>query len=112
MDFTQEQKDAIEGQIVDIVIGKMEKNELTEEESSFIADFILRKIDLIKNHDELIALLKELSSKWSFFENLVVVEEGEAKEKKEDVVAEQVLNLTKNGKINEAIQLAKTMTQK
>lgn len=111
MDFTQEQKNKIEGEIVDVIISKMENNNLTEEDASLIADFVLSKIDAIKSNDETMLFLKELSTKWPFFENIAIIEGGEIKDKKEDVVAQEVLKLTKNGKINDAISLAKTMTQ-
>lgn len=55
--------------------------------------------------------LRDLSSKWSIFTKLLVLESGEVKEKTEDKVAEDVLKMAKEGKIDEAIGLAKTMTE-
>lgn len=111
MDISQQHKEEIERKIIESIIVNLEENKLPQEELPIIADFVLGKIDTVKNHDELVIFLTELSTKWPIFTNITSIEKGEVKEKVEDKVAEDVLNLAKSGKIDEAIGLAKTMTE-
>lgn len=105
-------KKSIEKDIVEQVIMGLEKGFLKEEELPLIGQFVLEKIDLLKNQQELIAFLGELSSKWPIFENIKKIEEGRVREKEEDEVAEGVLTLLKHGKIENALNLAKNITSK
>lgn len=111
MDFNDSHKKEIETRIVEIISSGLEKGDLKEEESKEIADFVLGRIDLIKNRTELEAFLSQLSSKWQVFKVLESLEKGETRKRVENEVAEGVLTLAKNGKINEALNLAKTMTR-
>lgn len=110
MDFTQEHKNEIERKIVEAIIAGLENKSLLESQLSEIADFVLQRIDAVKNQDELLAFLADLSSKWSIFNNVKLTEEGEVKAEAENEVAKGVLDLAKSGKIDDAIDLAKTMT--
>lgn len=111
MEFSEEHKNKIEKMVVEEMISSLEKNELKEEELSAIAEFILGKIDNIKTQEELIVFLGELSSKWLIFKNIEELEKGEVKEQQEKIVAKDVLQLAKDGKIEDAIDLAKTVTE-
>ncbi len=111
MDFTQEHKTEIENKIVETIADEVEKGNLKEENLKDIADFVLGRIDQIKNQDELIAFLFELSTKWTVFKTIETMERANLKGKVEKEVAEGVLMLAKNGKIDEALNLAKTMTK-
>lgn len=112
MEFTEEHKNRIERAIVETVISALENGNLAESELSQIANFVLEKIDQIKTHDELVIFLSDLSSRWPIFTNLETLEKGEIEEKVEDEVAEGVLTLAQSGKIEEAVNLAKTITDK
>lgn len=110
MDFTESHKKEIEKQIVEAIITSLDKDNLKTTELPNIANFVLERIDNIKTHNELILFLGELARIWPVFVNLTAIEKGEVKEIKEDEVAQSVLTLAKSGKIDEAINLAKTMT--
>lgn len=111
MDITQDHKNEVERKIVEVVIAALENNNLQQSELPSIGDFVLGRIDAIKTQGELLNFLSELSLKWAIFKNIEMIEKGEAKDQKEDKVAENVLNLAKQGNINDAISLAKTMTE-
>lgn len=110
MDATKEHKNEIEKKIVEAIIAGLANKNLLASQLSEIADFVLQRIDEVKNEDELLAFLADLSSKWPIFNNIKLTEEGEVKNEAEKEVANDVLDLAKNGKIDDAIGLAKTMT--
>ena len=112
MDVTADHKIEIERKILKEIINALENNKVTEAELPNIADFVITHIDPVQNHDQMIKFLDELSAKWPFFESLEQLERGEVTEAKEDRVEQEVLNLAKSGKVTEAINLAKTVTEK
>lgn len=111
MDVSEDHKREIEGKIVEDIVLGLENSKLTQMDLPIIADFVLRKIDTVSDHEQMVAFLTELSDKWTIFENIKKIEIGEVKDKTEDKVAENVLNLAKSGQIENAISLAKTMTE-
>ncbi|MDO8461161.1 MAG: hypothetical protein Q7S38_01820 [bacterium] len=111
MEVTQEHKNDLEKKIVESVILALENNTISKEEMPIIAEFVLGKIDVIKTHEELVLFVNELALKWPIFSNIDQIEKGEVQEKKESETAESVLNLAKSGQIEDAVNLAKTMTQ-
>lgn len=102
----------IEKETVDLLISALDKEEITEEELPFICDYILTKTDEIEDHAEVMPFLRELADRWRIFTPLLVKQSGEIKEKAEGEVAAGVLTLAQVGKIEQAIKLAKTMTEK
>lgn len=108
--FTQEHKREIEWKLIDVIISSLKQGTITEEELPTVASYILDTIKTVKNHDQLLQFLRDLSARWSIFSPVLVVESGEVKEKMEDKVASDVLKLAKENKIEEALTLAKTVT--
>ncbi len=111
MDFTEEHKHDIEMRIVRRIILAIEKQELTSADLPNIADLILARIDTIKTQDELAEFLTELSARWSVFKDVLEIELGRVKSNLEKKIARDVLNLANAGNIEEAIRLARTMTE-
>ena len=112
MDVTTQHKTEIERKILKEIINALENEKITEAELPDIADFVISHIDPVQNHDQMIKFLDELSQKWPFFESLEQLERGEVFEAHEDKIEQEVLNLAKSGKVTEAINLAKTVTEK
>lgn len=110
VELTKEYKEEVEKNIVEVVIAELKGNNLEQSELPLIADFVLEKIDKIEKQDELLNFLQELSSRWPIFSKIEALEKGKVKDSEEDQVTRNVLNLAKTGKIEEAIDLAKTMT--
>lgn len=111
MDVTQERKEEIERRIVKIITSSLEKNSISEADLPTIAQFVLENLDGVTTNDQLFDFLSELSLRWPIFENVELIEKGQMKEQKEDQVAQDVLILTKSGKIDEALNLAKKTNQ-
>lgn len=97
--------------IVDVLIANVENQTLQEAEITPIADFVLKRIEEVKNSMEIEALLVDLSQNWPIFQSISRLHEGEEKERADKEVADGVLALAQSGKIDEAIDLAKTATQ-
>ena len=108
MELTEEHKKEVERKLVEVIIDSLEKNLISVGDKDAISAFILQRMLSVRTHEELITFLRELSSKWSIFSPLLVIESGEVKEKNEDRVVDKVQSLTQEGKIDEAINMAKT----
>lgn len=96
---------------LDVIIANLEKNAISEAEITPIADFVLAKIDSVNNETDVATFLSELSSRWPIFGNIASIQQGENQEKVEGEVAQGVLSLAQSGKIDEALSLAKSVTQ-
>lgn len=112
MDVTAAHKTEIERKILEAIINAFENNQVAEAELPTISDFVLTRIDQIQDHEQLVKFLDELSAKWPFFDNIEQLERGEVTEAKEDQIEQKVLEMAKSGKVDEAINLAKTVTEK
>lgn len=111
MEITQEKKKEIEKAIVDKSITALEQGFIKEDDLGIIAKFTLDKIDTLKTQDDLIVFLRELSNKWHFFSDMLVIESGEIQKNNERMVIEQIQGLTDNGNLDEAIKIAKQATE-
>ena len=109
MDLDSNHKEELIKRLTRNLLDAMEKNEIGEDDLPAVADFILEKVDKAQNHAELIALLDELSAKWTFFDNIEQLERGEVKESAENNAEKDVLSLVKGGKVEEAIKLSKSV---
>lgn len=107
MEFTEEKKNKIEKLIVDKSILALEQGFIKEEGLGDISLFVLSKIDEIQTQDELMQFLRELSNKWHFFSEILVIESGETQMQKEHNAVEKVEHLAEDGNIDEAIKVAK-----
>ncbi|MDO8461131.1 MAG: hypothetical protein Q7S38_01670 [bacterium] len=112
VDIAQNHKEDLQKKIVESIISGLENNLLTKEELPVIADLVLEGMDKISSHEELTSFINELSLKWPIFLNIAKLEEGEKREQQEDKTTQQVLQLARNGQIDEAVNLAKTATSK
>jgi hypothetical protein len=106
----QSHKAIIEKQIVDIAISQFEQNKLTNEDLITIADFTVEGLKNVSSQGDLNGFLTSLANRWSFFTNIATIEEGASKTAVENEVYNGVLALAKHGKIDEAVKLAKTVT--
>lgn len=104
-------KKLIEQHVVERMITALDRDEINDNEVPLIADFVLTHIDAVATEDEKMVFLRELAERWRIFTGLLVTQSGEVKEKVEDEVAGGVLTLAQSGKIEQAIKLAKTMTE-
>jgi hypothetical protein len=108
---TESLRNKVLNDTLDVIIANLEKNAISEAEIAPIADFILARIDSVNNEIDVTAFLSELSAKWPMFRNIASIQQGENQEKVEGEVAQGVLSLAQSGKIDEALSLAKSVTQ-
>jgi hypothetical protein len=110
MDELKQYKYKIEKDIVERALKDYEEEKLSRDELKNIADFTIQGMEKVNNRVDLTDFLKDLSARWPIFTNIAIIEEGSYKDIVEDEVYSGVLALAQNGKIDNAIKLAKTMT--
>lgn len=110
MDNFLNKKNQIEQQISDIVLKEIEEERLTKDASLEIIQYCLPKIEALNTQQELLLFLSDLSSKWPVFANLATLEQGKTKEEKSDEVARNIASIAQAGNIDEAVNLAKAVT--
>lgn len=111
MDVSEEKLTNIQSAIVEKIAQALEEEKVAEDELPEIATFVLEKTNNITTEEQLLLFLDDLAQKWPFFEPIEELEKGREREKGEEQVVEDVLKLAKSGQINEAVDLAKTVTQ-
>jgi hypothetical protein len=111
MDVTESHLVEIEKSIIEVIVRSLEEQKLSEQDLPKIAEFVLNGIKNIKDHEQIVAFLYGLSSNWPVFDHLEEIERGEMQDTIEDKGEKEVLSLAKNGNIEEAIRLAKSMTE-
>lgn len=112
MDFTQEHKEKIERQILEIMANALDSGQLTTEDSSVVANFVLDRIDKVANHQELLEFLGVLGEKWPVFSTLKEQGEGKIQDSVNEEVADGVELLIKHGKLEKALALVKSITKR
>lgn len=111
MDFDEAHKNVIGERLARKVARALEDGTVTLEQLPEISSYILDNIDTITTHDQLMTFLTNLSQKWPVFSDVLTMEEGEVQEKKEDQKIEQVEDLLKENKIDEALKVAESATE-
>lgn len=106
----QSYKDQLQEKIVDTMIHAVETEQINEDTMSEIAAYVLDHMDPVTDKNTAVPFLQELAARWNIFTNLYHLEQGEILEQKEDAVTQDVLALLENGKIDNAIELAKSVT--
>ncbi len=110
MQLSQERRDAIEKAIAELIIKGLREGLIQDEDLSPIGKFVLEKIDTLQTEEQMVAFLTEMVQKWPLFSNILTIEKGKATESSENQAAKDVLDLAKEGKIDEAVDLAKSVT--
>ncbi|MBI2036692.1 hypothetical protein HYT17_03620 [Candidatus Microgenomates bacterium] len=111
MDFDEARKDIVGERLIRRLARALGDGEVTQEQASDASSYILDTIDTITSREQLIVFLTELSQKWPVFSEILTLEQGEAQDKKEDEKVEQVEDLLKENKIDEALKVAESATQ-
>lgn len=112
MEFTAEGKKRIEREVLEVIIAALESDKLNAEDPSEIAQFLLARINSITNTEQLVDLLKEMTDKWPVFSVLLEQAKGQVQDRVDDEVADGVEMLIKQGKLERALALVKSITKK
>lgn len=92
---------------------------ITEEQAREISDYLLENIDLAKTNSELLTFIESLSAKWPIF-NSILIPDNQTQaplsvanpiQEKTDQAVHAAEDLLKENKIEEALQVAKTVTE-
>ncbi|OGH19523.1 MAG: hypothetical protein A3F31_01315 [Candidatus Levybacteria bacterium RIFCSPHIGHO2_12_FULL_38_12] len=110
MELSKERLYRVEQLLVETVIKALEQGGIKEIDLPPVSSYILDHVQIIKTEEELMKFLRELSSKWSIFTPVLVLESGEVQKKMESEVISGILELAKDNKIDEAVSLAKSAT--
>ncbi|MDP3998368.1 MAG: hypothetical protein Q8P89_02035 [bacterium] len=110
MELSEEHKKEIKMKLMETIITSLEQGRLSNDELPGVASFILERMDTLKDQDELRFFLSELAAKWPIFTDILVGEIGVAREKEEEKAEGYVSELMKSGKLDEAVNLAKKVT--
>ena len=106
----QEEKEKIEGEIVEMIAEALQKNVITTEDTAKIADFVLTKIKNVNSHEELLGFLAELSHKWPLFQTILDIEKGEIEMQRDRQKLSEISEHLKNGDVDSAIQSASNIS--
>lgn len=111
-EVTESHRKEILQRIVERTIIELEQKKFDVLDLPKIGEFALDTISTATDHTELLVYLEEFVEKWPQFTSIRDIEKAEIEQSSERDVAEQVLQLSKEGKIEEAVALAKTITEK
>lgn len=106
MEFTTQQKEALEKQIVEMCISALENKQLTEAQMGEISFFVLERIDLLKTQDDYIDFLVQLSRRWSIFTSLMEIAKGNNEVAEDKNTVKNMEAMIKTGDLNGALELA------
>lgn len=106
--MTDEEKEKIHGLILDAIEDALEEKKIEEQEVQKIASFVTENIKSVNTHELLVKFLLDLSSRWPVFQNIYQVEQGKVREEETQAIVDKAVELTKEGKIEEAIDIAKS----
>lgn len=110
MQLSQERKDGVLKEIADLIIAGLKDGSILEDDLFPIASFVLEKIDVLATEEQMVVFLSELAQKWPVFSKIHTHEKGKVLEHTENIAAQNVMDLAKEGKIDEAVDLAKSVT--
>lgn len=111
MDSTEAYRDKIGERLTRKLAQALQEQEITQEEFSAAASYILDNIDMAKDNIQLVEFLTNLAQKWPIFSDVLTIERGEIKEEKEDEVVEKTEALIKENKLDEALAVAENATE-
>lgn len=111
MALTQEQIDRTYKKILDEVVVGLEAGDIEAYEASEIAEYVLGKVEEIESEQAISNFYEQIVDLWPAMDNLLSDKRTEDIEKKEQEASEGALALLQQGKIDEALSVAKTATQ-
>ncbi len=88
------------------IADSLENGQLNKEQAAEISSYVLENIDNKKNNSELFNFLEELAVKWSIFSSLVTSQQDEVAESVKQEKVEEIGDLIKDNKIDEALKVA------
>ena len=110
MQISQERKDELDRAIASLIADLIEKETLQEYELGKIVDFYGARIDASQTEEDIQNFIFDFVEKWPVFAALKTTEHNNNVQKTEEEITQDVLSLAKEGRLEEAVGLAKTVT--
>ena len=110
MNITPEHKEEIQRQILQVIVTSLRQDLLSTDVVPDIADFVLTGMESVDTEEELVSFLTELSEIWEVFVKIKDIELGTIQRTKEHDVTQEALKLARQGKVEEALQLTKSVS--
>lgn len=105
-------KNKIKKQLTLKIAEGLKKQQINPSQASIISSYILNDFDALSNQFQLINFLAKLADKWPIFENIYNIETGKIKEKQEKEAVKKTVQMIKENKINDALQITKESINK
>ncbi len=96
--------------ILDAVVSGLESKEIEAYEATEIAEYVLDNVERLQSEVEIGVFYKELAELWPFLDVLTSEQATETQEKMVSEATEGALALLQHGKVEEAISMAKAVT--
>lgn len=109
MVVTREYRAEVERRLLETMARALENNQLTEEQSSQVAKFILDYLDDCDDHQEIIEFLDRMAQQWPVFAEVGNAEMARAIESKKGDVTKNMEALVQQGNIQQALETAKIL---
>jgi hypothetical protein len=106
MNDTVQEVQRIKKELVDLIVAKLEKSEMTVAQAQSLAHDFLARLP-ISDHQDLLIKLKELSQQYIDLRELYLVELNKTKDMSRDDALTQMRNAIAHGNIEHAIAVAK-----
>lgn len=84
MDLDADHKNKIGSYLTRVLAQALKDGEISEEGASDAASKLLATVDTLRNQEELVAFLTQLSNRWPIFSNYLVIERSKLKEQTEE----------------------------
>ncbi len=89
----------------------LKDHEITQDEFAEVASYILENIDNARTAPELVQLLEEIGSQWSFLSDVVTEEKNESQNQEVSEKVQQIDTLISQNKIDDALKVARGSTE-
>lgn len=111
MDLQQHKEEVIR-LIVEVALDRLEKGQLTQAQMPEIANFVLTNVDRATDHHQIVKVALDLASRYPIFKNVAEIESGEERKFIESSTAQTMAQMIKEGKVQDALNLSKTVIQR
>jgi hypothetical protein len=101
--LTEEERKKVYDDLADLMIGALEREELSVPEMKKSAAFILDTLDTIKDEDQLIVFLRSLGEKWKSYAIEATKYEGKKQQYADETKIKEI-----QGRLSQFIQTQKT----
>lgn len=112
MEVTNEQKEILYTKLLMVMISSLENGTLSSDNLPVMAGYLLDGLNSVDTKEQLAQFLIKLATDWPIFHTLCTIEVGGLNQHQEAQEAQKVLELTRSGKVDEALSLIQRIKKK